>query len=608
MPNARARTLATGDTIRLRFLVAAFVAAGALPGAAFGQALRISLVDSATAAPLRGALVALIDSDGRAVTEALTSQNGYGSLTALAGTYRLRIRRIGYQPYLSAPLTLPRADRLTVSIPAIPIMLSAVVISARSQCGPITSDAAGLGTVWDEVAKALQASRLTMDDLQGVGGGWTYRKATGRGGEIEATDTSYFTIRNERPFGAINPAQLAEVGYVEGDETSGWSYYGPDETVLLSREFAATHCFKLERHDTETKLIGISFRPIPSHRAPDIAGTAWVDRESSELRRISFRYVNAGLISRFGGGGETRFQRLASGAWLVSAWHLRAPRMERVSQVARSVGIQENGGGILSPEAFQALRATKRNTAAAALTPSASIEGVLVADGKPMTGVEVTLTATGQSERSDSAGRFRITAVPSGFVHVRARALGFAFADTVLMIEKDQSHSIALSLVRVTPQLETVVVEAVLPFGKPARYAGTSKFDEFYRRRARSRGTFFTLEDVREAHRSRVIDLLGSVPGITVFSPGGVPTIRAARCGANGRSDQNDARWLAVFINGQRVGNGLEILAGLNPSGIEAMEVYRGTSQLPVEVMGNACAAIFVWTRYTPDDVAEELN
>jgi hypothetical protein len=577
-----------------------------LPATASGQALRINLIDSATAAPLRGALVALLDAEGRAVTEVLTSQNGFGNFSAPAGTYRLRVRRVGYQPYTSGQVTVPRADRLTISVPANPVMLSAVVISAQSQCGPITSSAGGLGAVWDEVAKALQASRLTTDDLRGVGGGWTYRKTTTSDGRIEAADTSYFTIRNQRPFGAVSPIQLARVGYVEGDETSGWSYYGPDETVLLSSEFAATHCFKLERHDTEPNLIGISFRPVPSRRVPDIAGVAWVDQESSELRRISFRYVNAGLISRFGGGGETQFQRLASGAWLVSTWHLRAPIMERVGRVARSTGFQENGGGVLSPDAFQRLRAAERTAAAAALAPTATIDGVLVADANPMAGVEVTLTSTGQSVRSDSAGRFRFTAVPSGFVHVRARAVGCAFADTVLRVEKDKSHSIALTLVKVVPQLETVVVDASLPFGKPARYAGTSKFDDFYERRARGRGTFFTLEDIRRMDRARAIDLLGSVPGVVVYSPGGVPTVRMARCGAKGSNQAGeDARWLAVFINGQRVANGLEILAGLDPAGIETMEVYRGASQLPVEAMGDACAAIFVWTRFTPDDAAD---
>lgn len=339
----------TGGMIRLRFFAAVLFAAVMSPTGASGQALRISLVDSATAGPLRGALVALVDAGGRAVTEVLTSQNGFGDLSAPAGPYRVRVRRIGYQPYLSPPLTIPHAGRLTVTVAARPIVLSAVVISARSQCGPITSDADGLGIVWDEVTKALQASRLTTEDLHGVGGAWTYRKTTGAAGEIVATDTTYFIIGNRRPFGAISAAELGEFGYVVGDETSGWTYYGADETVLLSSQFAATHCFRLERDKAEPNLIGISFRPIPSRRVADITGVAWVNQKTSELQRITFRYVNAGLISRFGGGGETRFQRLASGAWVVSGWHLRAPRLERKLGNDRSVGFVERGGGILSP-------------------------------------------------------------------------------------------------------------------------------------------------------------------------------------------------------------------------------------------------------------------
>src|SRR5687768_9081126 len=202
-----------------------------------------------------------MDAQGRAVVEVLTSESGFGNLSAPAGTYRLRVRRIGYEPYVSAPLTLPRSSRLIVSIPAKPIVLSSVVISARSSCGRITSDAGGLRTVWDEVAKALQAARLTTEDLQGIGGAWTYRKTRRSDGRIEASDTTYFGITNQRPFGALDPVELARSGYVVGDATSGWSYYGPDETGLLSPEFAATHCFRVERDRTMPELIGIAFRP-----------------------------------------------------------------------------------------------------------------------------------------------------------------------------------------------------------------------------------------------------------------------------------------------------------------------------------------------------------
>jgi hypothetical protein len=51
-----------------------------------------------------------------------------------------------------------------------------------------------------------------------------------------------------------------------------------------------------------------------------------------------------------------------------------------------------------------------------------------------------------------------------------------------------------------------------------------------------------------------------------------------------------------LFIDGFRV-RGLGTLSALNPSDIEAIEVYQGAAQLPAEAKGNACAAIFVWVK-----------
>ena len=41
--------------------------------------------------------------------------------------------------------------------------------------------------------------------------------------------------------------KLATNGYVLGDEIQGWHYFAPDEVVLRSEQFAATHCFRLVR-------------------------------------------------------------------------------------------------------------------------------------------------------------------------------------------------------------------------------------------------------------------------------------------------------------------------------------------------------------------------
>jgi len=44
----------------------------------------------------------------------------------------------------------------------------------------------------------------------------------------------------------------------------------------------------------------------------------------------------------------------------------------------------------------------------------------------------------------------------------------------------------------------------------------------------------------------------------------------------------------------------MEVLGNLSTNEIETVEVYRGASQLPLEAMGDACAAMFITTRFSP--------
>ncbi|MDP9206822.1 MAG: hypothetical protein M3P12_15465 [Gemmatimonadota bacterium] len=187
----------------------------------------------------------------------------------------------------------------------------------------------------------------------GFGRGVTYRKEVGPDGTVLSSDTTFFAIRNVRPFGAIDPVTLATEGYVLGNETDGWNYFAPDETVLLSEPFAATHCFRLVRERARPGEIGVAFEPVPRRDVADIVGVLWVDERSAELREVVFHYVNAGVFSRFDAGGYTRFLRVPSGAWLVNDGRLKVPRLTirrfRYTRAQFSaIGYAENGGGILT--------------------------------------------------------------------------------------------------------------------------------------------------------------------------------------------------------------------------------------------------------------------
>jgi hypothetical protein len=226
----------------------------------------------------------------------------------------------------------------------------------------------------------------------------------------------------------------------------------------------------------------------------------------------------------------------------------------------------------------------------------------------PVAGASITIAGTSAGVVSSSEGRAVLAALPGRrFIHVRA--LGFEPFDSLLLV----GSALAISLRRAAVQLDSVRVTAS-NVGKPARYAATTKFDGFYERRATAiGGTFLTREDIERTNQDEAVGLLRAVPGVQITSRSGMaPLVYFPRCssGANrspysiGKSDPigNGGKELLglvqLFVDGNRVSNPFTTLAALRADDIEAMEVYRGVAELPSVARGDACAAIFVWTRY----------
>ncbi|HEX9129654.1 MAG TPA: carboxypeptidase-like regulatory domain-containing protein [Gemmatimonadaceae bacterium] len=337
--------------------------------------LKISLNGVGT--PVSGALVALLDAHDSVVAEGLSTESGARVFRAAPGVYRVRVRRIGYLPFVSGPVSLPRESELSINVESPRVVLESILVNSKSPCGRNDKGAAALSTVWDEIDKALRSSQLTTEDLLGIGRARVFRTEFNKDGTVLWADSNVFSITTQRPFGAIDPGALANDGYVLGDPESGWHYYAPDEMVLLSEQFAVTHCFRLVRQPDRTGQIGVSFEPVPRREVSDIVGVLWVDEETSELREVVFRFVNAGVISQFEAGGFTHFLRVPSGTWIVDEWKLSVPLLS-VSQVsigspdgyssrARpkyvAIGRVENGGGILGPGELPVERQQHRTAA-----------------------------------------------------------------------------------------------------------------------------------------------------------------------------------------------------------------------------------------------------
>jgi hypothetical protein len=162
-----------------------------------------------------------------------------------------------------------------------------------------------------------------------------------------------------RPFFAADPDSLARFGYIRSEPDSMLAYFAPDEVVMLSDAFIQSHCFRTPAVDADAALAELEFRPVPRRRVPDVAGVAYVDTLSGELRRIVFRYVGAAAFvptEATHAGGEVTLQRLPSGQWIVSDWTIRMPEIVRSSWLTTRTlaGYLESGGSTLSAEEARA--------------------------------------------------------------------------------------------------------------------------------------------------------------------------------------------------------------------------------------------------------------
>ncbi|MBL8988586.1 MAG: carboxypeptidase regulatory-like domain-containing protein [Gemmatimonadetes bacterium] len=223
---------------------------------------------------------------------------------------------------------------------------------------------------------------------------------------------------------------------------------------------------------------------------------------------------------------------------------------------------------------------------------------------------------------TNDSGRYTLTSLTSGRLHVFARAVGFLPAYAVVA-GTDTAGVVDFVLTPSAVELPELKVES--RFAKPARLAHTSKYDEFYRRRRTGAGTFLTRDEIEKATAVRSFELLRGIAGVQVaWNPPGVPgtSVKFARCA-------NFPPKISVWIDGQKqpflVGgpqgtsgaampgarnsgpnrgtvedvwrSWLELFDAVGPNDIEAMEVFRGVSQIPAEYLDDSCAAVVIWTR-----------
>ena len=214
-------------------------------------------------------------------------------------------------------------------------------------------------------------------------------------------------------------------------------------------------------------------------------------------------------------------------------------------------------------------------------------EGVLrgtVADssGAPIEAADVAIVALHQLTRTDDRGRFALTGLPLEEVELSVRRLGYAPRKLRVKI-KAGGDSTRITLISL-PEL----LAGMSATQQRARF----EIEQFYRRRARGPGTFFTRDEIEDRHASAMSEMLRMAPGVQVVRGSAGNGIRFIA-----GSPRRGCAPL-IWIDGQKA-PGMEV-DQIPLSDVEGIELYQGASTTPTQFWQNTtttCGTIVIWTR-----------
>ncbi|MCU0627234.1 MAG: carboxypeptidase-like regulatory domain-containing protein [Gemmatimonadaceae bacterium] len=580
----------------------------AAPGMLAAQRLRVRVIDATTGTGVVGALVAAVDSSGQVVGEGLSQRAGERVVPLpAAGRYRLRVRRIGTQPYLGEAIRVGTGETrdLLVELHARGQRLSTVRVTRDAVCGRAPDGDTRLAELFEQLATALDATALSRADTMAQQRLLVreVERELGAQGSLVAQRVTREGRGTGRSFVAVPAERLEQEGFVIRERDGGFRFFAPDERVLTSDAFARTHCFALVPDDS-AGLQGVRFRPAPGRRRPDIEGVAWIDSASGEPRRLDFAYVfpRALLPVRAPrAGGEVHFERLLDGSWYLPQWLIRMPLFGETDQGTKVViaGYLEVGGYAAPIDAAR----SRVGTVLPPLRGVTILARVVDEQGIPVHDAMISRDSTAGAVRTDTAGMARLLLPDTGTVTVHVRRVGVRAVDTTLAITQPGAQPLAIVARRVQ-QLAAVGVTARTLLETVG----------FTRRRTLGSGWFMDSTAIRRRNALSALTLVVGMPGIELmrvpsdvepptddgeFRQQWVPgtTIPVMRTSAN--TPWGARVCLPLLVVNGRLTTPAELQA-LQAGDVVALELYQRPTQVPMEYrrmkVYDTCGAVLFWT------------
>jgi len=202
-------------------------------------------------------------------------------------------------------------------------------------------------------------------------------------------------------------------------------------------------------------------------------------------------------------------------------------------------------------------------------------------------------------------GTVRIEAQRTGYGTTVTGDLPVGLRETVDVEVKISAEAITIEPLRVTARVA------------PPRRRSLER-NGFYDRERRGIGKYLRREEIERHGRSNMAQVLSYVPGTAVLRRGFRDYIYFPRNGGPGlgrvrsSNSRGRAQWgppaggclPRLFLDGIRVSydSDADINSFVDPEAVEAVELFRGPSEIPVEYNDNnsQCGVILIWTRQEP--------